>query len=157
MKAASLTEIKKELNAVPPGQLVELCLRLAKFKKDNKELLSYLLFEAHDVQAYIDAVKANMDTEFAAEPGRGHAYYIKKHLRKILRNTNKQIKYTASKQAEIELLLYFCTKIKETGIRLNDSLALMNLYQQQLKKIAKAISLQHEDLQYDYLKQLEEL
>jgi hypothetical protein len=157
MKAASLTEIKKELNAVPPGQLVELCLRLAKFKKDNKELLSYLLFESHDVQAYIEAVKANMDTEFAAEPGRGHAYYIKKQLRKILRNTNKQIKYTGSKQAEIELLLYFCTKIKETGIRLHDSLALMNLYQQQLKKIAKAISMQHEDLQYDYLKQLEEL
>lgn len=157
MKAAGLTEIKKELNVVPPAQLVELCLRLAKFKKDNKELLSYLLFESHNLQGYIEAVKENMDTGFAAEPGRGHVYYIKKHLRKILRNTNKQIKYTGSKQAEIELLLYFCTKIKESGIKVNDSLALSNLYQQQLKKIEKAISAQHEDLQYDYLRQLEKL
>jgi hypothetical protein len=157
MKAAGLTEIKKELNAVPPAQLVELCLRLAKFKKDNKELLSYLLFESHNLQAYIEAVKENMDTEFAAEPGRSHVYFIKKHLRKILRTTNKQIKYTGSKQAEIELLLYFCTKVKETGIKVNDSLALANLYQQQLKKIGKAISGQHEDLQYDYLRQLEKL
>jgi hypothetical protein len=157
MKAAGLTEIKKELNAVPPAQLVELCLRLAKFKKDNKELLSYLLFESHNLQGYIEAVKENMDTEFAAEPGRGHVYFIKKHLRKILRNTNKQIKYTGSKQAEIELLLYFCTKVKEAGIKVNDSLALSNLYQQQLRKIEKAISAQHEDLQYDYLRQLEKL
>lgn len=157
MKAAGLTEIKKELNAVPPAQLVELCLRLAKFKKDNKELLSYLLFESHNLQGYIEAVKENIDTEFAAEPGRSHVYFIKKHLRKILRNTNKQIKYTGSKQAEIELLLYFCTKVKEAGIKVNDSLALSNLYQQQLKKIEKAISAQHEDLQYDYLRQLEKL
>ncbi|SEW43392.1 hypothetical protein SAMN05428988_5542 [Chitinophaga sp. YR573] len=157
MKAAGLTEIKKELNAVPPAQLVELCLRLAKFKKDNKELLSYLLFESHNLQGYIEAVKENIDTEFAAEPGRSHVYFIKKHLRKILRNTNKQIKYTGSKQAEIELLLYFCTKVKEAGIKVNDSLALSNLYQQQLRKIEKAISAQHEDLQYDYLRQLEKL
>jgi hypothetical protein len=157
MKAASVNDIKKELTEIPPGQLVELCLRLAKFKKENKELLSFLLFESHDLQAFIESVKEDMDTEFAAEPARTHVYYMKKHLRKILRNTNKQIKYTGSKQAEIELLLYFCTKIKKSGIRINDSLALANLYQAQIKKIAKAISLQHEDLQYDYLRQLQSL
>jgi hypothetical protein len=157
MKAASLSEIKKELHEVPPGQLVELCLRLAKYKKDNKELLSYLLFESHDLQTYIESVKQQIDEEFGDSPARGHVYYIKKHLRKILRTVNKQIKYTGSKTAEIELLLYFCLKIKESGIRLYDSPQLINLYQGQLKKIAKSISQQHEDLQYDYLKQLEEL
>ena len=37
MKAATLSEIKKELNTLPPEQLVELCLRLSKYKKENKE------------------------------------------------------------------------------------------------------------------------
>jgi hypothetical protein len=156
MKAASISELKKELQEVPPGQLVELCLRLAKFKKENKELLNYLLFEAHDLQAYIDAVKEEMDAEFADRP-RSNMYFIKKHLRKILRTTNKHIKYTGSKQAEVELLLYFCTKVKKADIKVGESVALTKLYLQQVKKIEKSIELQHEDLQHDYRRQLERL
>ncbi|MCF6408076.1 hypothetical protein L3C95_34630 [Chitinophaga filiformis] len=156
MKAASIAELKKELQEVPPAQLVELCLRLAKFKKENKELLNYLLFESHDLQAYIEAVKEEMDTAFAESP-RQNIYFVKKHLRKILRATNKHIKYTGSKQAEVELLLYYCTKIKKAGIKVGESVALTKLYIQQVKKIEKSISLQHEDLQYDYKRQLERL
>ena len=37
MKAPSLSEVKKELNLLPAVELVELCLALAKYKKDNKE------------------------------------------------------------------------------------------------------------------------
>ncbi|SHN29485.1 hypothetical protein [Chitinophaga sp. CF418] len=156
MKAASIAELKKELQEVPPAQLVELCLRLAKFKKENKELLNYLLFESHDLQAYIEAVKEEMDAAFAESP-RQNIYFVKKHLRKILRATNKHIKYTGSKQAEVELLLYYCTKIKKAGIKVGESVALTKLYIQQVKKIEKSISLQHEDLQYDYKRQLERL
>jgi hypothetical protein len=156
MKAASVHELKKELQEVPQAQLVELCLRLAKFKKENKELLNYLLFESHDLQAYIDAVKVEMDEAFAEAP-RQNIYFVKKHLRKILRATNKHIKYTSSKQAEVELLLYFCTKVKKAGIKVGESVALTKLYVQQVKKIEKAISLQHEDLQHDYQRQLERL
>ncbi|SDF70299.1 hypothetical protein [Chitinophaga filiformis] len=156
MKAATINELKKELQEVPPAQLVELCLRLAKFKKENKELLNYLLFESHDLQAYIEAVKEEMDAAFAESP-RQNIYFVKKHLRKILRATNKHIKYTGSKQAEVELLLYYCTKIKKAGIKVGESVALTKLYLQQVKKIEKSISLQHEDLQYDYKRQLERL
>jgi len=39
MKTATVHEIKQELVATKPGDLVELCLRLARFKKENKELL----------------------------------------------------------------------------------------------------------------------
>jgi len=156
MKAATINELKKELQEVPPAQLVELCLRLAKFKKENKELLNYLLFESHDLQAYIEAVKEEMDEAFAESP-RQNIYFVKKHLRKILRATNKHIKYTGSKQAEVELLLYYCTKIKKAGIKVGESVALTKLYLQQVKKIEKSISLQHEDLQYDYKRQLERL
>src|ERR1700759_1399502 len=114
MKAASIQEIKQELSSLSPSRLSELCLRLAKFKKDNKELLTYLLFESEDLTEYIGNVKKEMDEEFKELP-KPNLYLTKKSLRKILRITTKQIRYTASPQAEVELLTYFCSKIKRSG------------------------------------------
>ncbi len=156
MKAASISDIKQELNNIEPAKLLELCLRLAKYKKDNKELLNYLLFEAHDEQAYISNVKTEIVEAFK-EINQSNLYFAKKSLRKILRNTAKHIRYTASKQAEVELLLYFCETLKHSAIPIKNSAVLNNLYQFQLKKIAKLIATLHEDLQYDYLKQLDKL
>ena len=156
MKAATISELKQELNTVSPARLLELCLRLAKFKKDNKELLTYLLFEAHDETSYIESVKKNMQEEFEAI-NKSNLYFAKKSIRKILRTTNKYIRYTASKQAEVELLLSFCTSLVESGIPIKKNVALKNLYEGQLKKIGKVIATLHEDLQYDYLKHLGQL
>ncbi len=61
MKAATINELKQELEHLSAAELKELCLRLAKFKKENKELLTYLLFEAHDTEAYSRSVKEEMD------------------------------------------------------------------------------------------------
>jgi len=156
MKAATIHEIKQELNNIPPSTLAELCLRLAKFKKDNKELLTYLLFESSDLSGYIENVKKEIDEEFKELP-KPNLYLTKKSLRKILRITAKQIRYTGSPQAEVELLTYFCSRIKESGIPIQNSPVLTNLYQQQLKKIQGVIDTMHEDLQYDYLKGLKAL
>jgi hypothetical protein len=156
MKAASISNIKQELTNIAPVKLLELCLRLAKYKKDNKELLNYLLFEAHDEQAYISNVKKEIEDSFV-EINLSNLYFAKKSLRKILRNTAKHIRYTGSKQAEIELLLHFCSTLKHSAIPIKNSTALVNLYQFQLKKIAKLIATMHEDLQYDYLKELDTL
>ena len=54
MQSASLSEIKKELQTLHPAQLVELCTKLAKFKKDNKEFLNYLLFQTHNEAQFIE-------------------------------------------------------------------------------------------------------
>jgi hypothetical protein len=156
MKAASISDIKQELTNVSPAKLLELCLRLAKYKKDNKELLNYLLFEANDEQAYITNVKTEMEEAFA-EINKSNLYFAKKSLRKILRNTAKHISYTASKQAEVELLLHFCYNLKHSGIPIKNTTVLHNLYQYQLKKAEKVIATLHEDLQYDYLKELDVL
>jgi hypothetical protein len=64
MKASSISELKKELNELPAKQLVELCLHLAKYKKDNKEFLDYLLFQAHDKASFVSAVKTEIDEHF---------------------------------------------------------------------------------------------
>ena len=53
MKTASVKEIKDELKFKTSDELRELCLQLSRFKKENKELLTYLLFEAQDEEAFI--------------------------------------------------------------------------------------------------------
>ena len=156
MRTATIHELKQELTNIPPLQLTELCLRLAKFKKENKELLTYLLFEAHDEQGYIDSVKKEMDEQFTTI-NRSNIYFAKKTIRKILRGANKYIRYTSSKQAEIELLIYFCTVLNKSGIKFRKSMALSNLYDNQVKKIRTAVKTLHEDLQYDYIKELKQL
>ena len=44
MKAAGVKAIKDDLKMRSKEELQELCLTLSKFKKENKELLTYLLF-----------------------------------------------------------------------------------------------------------------
>jgi hypothetical protein len=156
MKAATIHEIKQELSSLPPSQLTELCLRLAKFKKDNKELLTFLLFEAANITEYIASVKKDIDMEFQDLP-KPNIYLTKKSLRKILRTTTRQIRYTSSPQAEVELLTYFLSRIRKSGIPVDKHPILINLYQGQLKKVRSAIATMHEDLQYDYERELKDL
>lgn len=156
MKSATVFEIKDELVQLPPAKLVDLCLRLVKFKKENKELLTYLLFEANDLDGYIGLVKTDTAESFE-EINSSNLYFAKKSLRKILRNINKYTRYTGSKQAEIELLIFYCKRLKESGIKYQKSQALVNLYNQQIIKIRKAIATLHEDLQYDYNREVDTL
>ena len=157
MKAASLSELKKELNELPPKQLVELCITLAKYKKDNKELLDYLLFQAHDKPNFILEVKKEMDDHFDELKSQANLYYVKKSLRKLLRIINKYCKYVADKALAAELHIYFCEKLKRSNIPYKKSQLLVNMYEQEIKKINTLISSLHEDLQQDYLNDLEKI
>jgi len=156
MKAASLKEIKTELSTLAPEQLLDFCMHLAKYKKENKELLTYLLFEAGDEQLYIEKVKEFISEQFE-DINKSNVYFIKKALRKILRLTNRYIKYSGSKQTEVELLIYLCKIIKNSEIPLHEKTALGNIYQRQIQKTHKAIALLHEDLQFDYSKEMKPL
>ncbi|HEY4786397.1 MAG TPA: hypothetical protein VIH57_10130 [Bacteroidales bacterium] len=153
MKAASLKEIKTELNTLHPQQIQELCMHMAKFKKENKELLTYLLFEAHDEKAYITGVKSEID-ELFDEVNKSNTYFAKKNIRKILRITNKYVKYSGSKQTEVELRIYFCKKLRKTGIPLPVNTVLGNIYLRQFQKITQLVATLHEDLQFDYSEEL---
>jgi hypothetical protein len=154
MKPAAISDLKKELSALPPQLVLDLCIRLAKYKKENKELLTYLLFDAYDPSEYVQNIKDEIDDQFS-QINKSNIYFAAKGLRKILRFTNKYIKYTGSKKIEAELLLYFLHKLKQSGIAIHKSTALKFLHQAQLKKIRKAIAALHTDLQYDFEKELE--
>lgn len=156
MKPASLAEIKKELKSRDPNEIMEICLRLGRFKKDNKELMTYLLFDAQDEQSYIEAIQYEID-DLMEEINTSHIYYAKKGLRKILRNLNKYIRYSGNKQTELEVLLHFCKAIKKSGIELSRSTSLINMYERQTIKVNKALSGLHEDIQADYRQEIEQL
>ena len=93
MKPAGVKAIKEELKIRSREELIELCLNLSKFKKENKELLTYLLFEADDENYFIKGIKEEIKTQFE-EVNRKSYYYVKKSIRKILRNTKKNIRYS---------------------------------------------------------------
>jgi hypothetical protein len=149
MKTASLKELKTELGRIHPARLAELCIQLSKYKKENKELLTYLIFDAYDEKAYIEAVKLQTD-ELFKEVNKTNSYLAKKSIRKILAMVNKQIKFSGSRQTEVELLLHFCKKLRKSGVPLHANSALGNVYQRQVLKIDKALHSLHEDLQFDY-------
>lgn len=149
MKAASLKEIRIAMHDLTQDDIEELCMRLARFRKENKELLTYLLFEAQDEVSYVALVKQEMADLFETLP-KGNNYFIKKTLRKILRFVNRQIKYSGVKSTEIELRIHFCMKMKEAKVPLHTGSVLFNLYQLQLKKINSLVSKLPEDIQSDY-------
>ncbi|MBT0608905.1 hypothetical protein [Aequorivita echinoideorum] len=154
MKAASVKEIKTELNHRSTQELLELCLRLSKFKKENKELLTYLLFEVENEEGYVLSIKKLMDEQFSAINSKSF-FYVKKSVRKILREVKKYIRYSTKKETEIELLLYFCEKLEAFRPSIKRNQLLKNLYNRQLDFIKKKIPTVHEDLQYDFNKELE--
>jgi hypothetical protein len=151
MNTASVSDLKEELKTLKPAQLAELCLRLSRFKKENKELLTYLLFEAHNEEAFVTGIKKEID-ELFAEINLSHLYFAKKSLRKIVRIINKYCRYSSIKQTEVDLRLYFCTVLKGSGIPIERNTIISNLYHSQLKKIDALLKTLHEDLRYDYSK-----
>ncbi len=156
MKIASIITIKKELKHLPKEDLLELCLRLGKFKKENKALLTYLLFEAHDEDGYVASVKATLDELFEGINTNSY-FYMKKTIRKILREIKVYSRYSLKKTTEIELLIYFCEQLNALKPSIHKNTTLSNLYQRQITALQKKISVLHEDLQYDYNMQLEAL
>jgi hypothetical protein len=156
MITATLSELKTELHTIPPSQVLELCLHLAKYKKENKELLSYLLFDASDEQGFIKSVKDEIDEQLL-NLNRSSLFLAKKTLRKILRTTNKYIRYSGLKRTEVDLLIYYCKKLKNSGIAIQKSIVLNNMYMRQIQKINKALKTLHEDLQFDYQEELKSL
>lgn len=154
MKTESIVKIRKELQFQSREELLELCLRLAKYKTENKALLTYLLFESHDEDAYINAVKENLEEIFISMNTDSY-HYMKKTIRKILRQIRTFSKYSNKTETEVELLLFFCDQLNELEPSIHKNSTLKNLYDRQIMALDKKIELLHEDLQYEYVTQIQ--
>ncbi|MEX2350044.1 MAG: hypothetical protein WD554_04130 [Flavobacteriaceae bacterium] len=155
MKTATVTQLKKELQYRSTEELLELCLRLSRFKKENKELLTYLLFESQDESGYVASVKREVDAQLEAINTKNY-YWMRKSIRKILKNLKKYIRYSLKKETEVELLLYFCVQLKNLVPSIKWDKTLQNIQERQLALVQKKLETLHEDLQYDFQMQLEE-
>lgn len=156
MKAATIKILKDELKHQNQDELLELCLKLARFKKENKELLTYLLFEASNEDRYIETIKLEIDQSFS-EINTKSFFYIRKSVRKILSSLKKYIRYSKKKSTEVELLLYFCLKLKQFKPSISRSPRLQNIFETQMRMAKKAMYTLHEDLQYDYTILIEDI
>lgn len=156
MKSATLTEIKKELKTLSEPELLEVCLKLARFKKESKEYLNYLIFESSDEEAYIENVKQYVEDEFETI-NQLNFYYVRKSIRKILKNLKKFIRFSKLKATEAHLLLHFCEQLQKIRPSIKRNTTLLNTYWRQLELAEKAIEKLHEDLQFDFKEEVERL
>jgi hypothetical protein len=156
MKAATVIQLRKELETLDEDYLRELCLRLARFKIENKELLTYLLFESEDEDFYVNGIKEQVDKLFE-EINKKSYFYIKKSVRKILRLLKKYARYSNSKETEVELLIYYCYKLKTLKPSISNNLTLTKIFLKQIENIEKKIIKLHEDLQFDFRERLKQL
>ena len=156
MNTASVKEIKQELSHRSNQELTTIIQRLARFKKENKELLSYLLFEAENEALFVADIKEEIDEQFE-NLNRKSYYLMKKGVQKILRNIKKHIRYSPVKETEVELLIYFCKKLKANKPSMNYNSVIRNMYARQLELASKKIKALNEDLQYDYREEIDEI
>jgi DNA polymerase III gamma/tau subunit len=156
MEISSLNDIKKALNSKDQEEIVALCLRMARYKKENKELLSYLLFQSDDEQHYVETLMKEIDEQFEGVEFTT-TYKFTKQVRKILRYVNKHIKYSGQPSTQVELLMHFCSHLLGIVKSKRNQTVLVNMYAQQIKKIQTALGKLHEDLQYDFVKQMEKM
>jgi hypothetical protein len=112
------------------------------------------LFEASDEASYVLSVKREVDLQFEQINKKSY-YLIKKGLRRILLNIRKYIRYSRKKETEIDLLIYFCVKLKKFTPFVQKNSRLRNLYDGQIETIRKKVLSLHEDLQFDYETELD--
>ncbi len=150
-----LQDIKKELQQLTGKQATELCLRMARYKKENKELLAYLLFDAANELTFAENFKQDIGLMMSQIPTL--SYHAAKNLRKILKQITKYTKFTGSKQVEAELLICFCRGYLQYVDRRTSYKPLRIILVKQLEKIKKAIVKLHADLQFDYNREFDNL
>ena len=154
IKPPSIAQIKGELKNLSPDELIQAVLRLAKFQKVNKELLGYILFDAADEETFIIELKEAISFSFN-EVNTNSLFFVKKSVRKILRETNKYIRYSGNKETEVQVLLHFCKCLNKLDVQWDTSPVIINMYNAAFKKIETALDKLHDDLKYDYQQELE--
>jgi hypothetical protein len=152
MKAASIAELKRALVKLDQDELLESVLRLARFKKDNKELLTYLLFLSENEQGYANYLCDEIDQQFSLTPN-AH----KKTLRKLIRWMNKCLRFSGIKETEVQVRIHFCQALKASKTPISRTRVVTNMYWGQVKKVEKVIEKFHPDIRYDVERQLKKL
>ncbi len=156
MKAASVKQIKDEMQTLNAAQVQEICLRLVKFKKEAKELATYLLFYKDEEQEFVQDIKAVLDEQYALINS-STAYFAKKGLRKLIRLAGRYTKYTSVPSSNLEIYIYLGQLLQGVPASFKKVQQIKNMFSSVTKKIEVIYASLHPDLQFDYKTQLEAL
>lgn len=151
----SLAALKKELGALDRTELVNICARLARYKKENKELLAYLLMYADDPMLYAEKVKPMLDEPFDAPYH--SAWAFSKRLRKALRSITKYQRFTGSLRGEAELSIYLLQRCDADWRAKVNHAGIQRIVLRTIAKTADLIQKMEEDYRSDYTEILNEL
>lgn len=157
MEKISINIIKKELQELSQKQLVDICIQLAKARKENKEQLDFLLLKSHHISQYELELKAEIDAQF--EMFTHYKYYqLIKPLKAYVKSVLKQISYSKNPSFELEIIIYLCKQF----FRFSDDESIwfykINIiYDSLARKIEPRFKKLHEDEQFDYRVKLEEI
>lgn len=150
-----LSDLKKELAELSKPELIQLCLRVAKLKRENKELLAYLIYDASDPLFYAQKLKPEIKEVF--EQPFQHAYYLTKSIRKSMRLITKYYRFTSNKQGETELLIYLADQFHNTWRKEYLYQALGKVIIRCLEKAEANLKKIDEDFRADFEQPIEEL
>ena len=157
MKIESIVTIKKELKHFISRRAFRIMPTPREIQKRKIRHYSLIYYLNHMTKMdTLYSVKTSLDELFEGINSDSY-FYMKKTIRKILRQIRVYSRYSLKKTTEVELLLYFCERMNELKPTIHRNTTLSNLYERQILSINKKISVLHEDLQYDYNLQLEDL
>ena len=148
MDKCSIASIRKELKNLEREELVLVCLRLARYKKDNKELVSFLVFQRNE-EEFILEVKTEIHFEFTGLKLLS-AFQQKKILQKSIRKINKYSKFCLSKTFDLVMFMFICQSLRDSGISLYSHTFAGTIYKKILLKASKIHSTLHEEIQGDF-------
>ena len=156
MKAESISTIRKEVQSLDRDEILAILIKIIRYSTINKELASYLLYYAQFDDLFVSEVNKEIADSFSEIETRS-AYIAKKSIRKTVRILNKYVRFSNSKKVEIEIRLFFCRQFLHGYFhKLHDD-PLLNIYLREVEKIKKVIGALHEDLQSDYMIEIDQL
>ncbi len=156
MKTESLSTIKNELQSMSRDEILDILIKLIKQSEINKEYTTYQIFYSPFEEIYVKEIKQVISDNFCSI-NTNNAYLTKKSIRKIIKTTNKYVRFSKVKTTEVAVRFHFCQNFVDGKFHLIKDEPLKNLYRREIEKIKKTVMSLHEDLQSDYLNDLSHL
>jgi hypothetical protein len=149
MNVLSISEVKKNLKHLTDDELCVIMIKLAKFKKVNKEYLSFLLLNESNESLYVEEVKEHL-TELLENVNQNSIQYAKKTLRKVLRVLRQCSDFSEKDVTQLDLSVFFCNELNKLQKSIRNHSIVQGMYNREITKIDKIMKGMHEDLVADY-------
>jgi len=155
-KTPSIAVLKKELSYRSEQEIIDFCVTLIKFNRENKELLNYLLIDEVEKEVFLNEIKITISANFLDINFRSY-HILRKSVRKILKLTKKYIKLINEPIKELTLLIHFNQELISCLPKLKNYPSIENYFISNIKKMESIVAKLHPDLQYDYINDINEL